>query len=84
MFSLFFVGHVKPCTFVLNFLVSPVLANEFSRPSQQFFSLFSASPVRSSLTPPFFLYTKSKGEDGKYLKKVSKGDLPVEVWTTLL
>jgi hypothetical protein len=37
--------------------------------------------VRSSLTPPCYPYTTSKGEGGKYPKQVSKGDLPVEVWT---
>jgi hypothetical protein len=29
-------------------------------------------------------YTTSKGEGGKYTKQVSKGDLPIEVWTALL
>jgi hypothetical protein len=39
---------------------------------------FNASSVMSSLTP-CYLYTTSKGEGEKYLKEVSKGDLPVEV-----
>jgi hypothetical protein len=44
------------------------------------FSTLNASPMRSSPTHPFFPYTTSKGEGGKYIKKVSKGDLSVEVW----
>jgi hypothetical protein len=42
-------------------------------------STFNASPIRSSLTPPCFPYTKSKGEGGKHPKRISKGDLLVEV-----
>jgi hypothetical protein len=45
---------------------------------------FNASPVRSSLTPHLYPYTTSKGEGGKYLKKVSKGDLTIEMWIALL
>jgi len=37
-----------------------------------------------SLAPPFYPYTTSKGEGGKYPKQVSNGDLPVEVCTALL
>jgi len=47
-------------------------------------STFNASLVVSSLTPPVYPYTTSKGEGGKYLKKVSKGDLLVEVWCPCL
>jgi len=46
--------------------------------------LLSASPMGSSLTPPYFPYTTSKGEGGKYTKQISKGDLLVEVWISLL
>jgi hypothetical protein len=38
----------------------------------------------SSLSLPCCPYTISKGEGGKYPNKYSKGDLPIEVWTTLL
>jgi hypothetical protein len=48
------------------------------------FFFFNASHVISSFTHPCFPYPTSKGESGKYPKQVSKGDLPVEVWTTLL
>jgi hypothetical protein len=48
------------------------------------FSSFNASLVVSYATPPYFPYTTSKGEDGKYPKQVPKGDLLVEVWHTPL
>jgi hypothetical protein len=48
------------------------------------FFFFNASHVRSSLTPLLFPYTTSMGEGGKYPKKVSKGDLPIEVWDAML
>ena len=47
-------------------------------------STFSASLVRSSLTPPCCPYTTSKSEGGKYPKQFSIGDLPVEVWNPML
>jgi hypothetical protein len=37
----------------------------------------------SSLTSPYCPYTNYKGKGGKYPKKVSKGDLPVEVWLVM-
>jgi hypothetical protein len=36
------------------------------------FSSFNASPVRSSLTPPCYPYTISKGEGGKHPNQVFK------------
>jgi hypothetical protein len=48
------------------------------------FFYFNASHMRFSLTPPFYPYTTSKGEGGKYPKQVSKGDFLVVVWISLL
>ena len=36
------------------------------------------------ITPCCCLYTTFGGKGGRYLKKVSKGELVVEVWATLL
>jgi len=47
-------------------------------------SALKASPLRSSLTPPYNPYAISKGESGKYPKQVSNGDLLVDVCTTML
>jgi hypothetical protein len=43
-----------------------------------------ASHVMSSLTPPYCPCTTSKGKCDKYTKQVSKGNLLVEVRTTML
>jgi len=45
---------------------------------------FKESPVRSSLTPHYFSYTITKGEGGKYPKQVLFGEIPIEVWISLL
>jgi len=47
------------------------------------FSTFNVSLVVSSITP-FYPYTTSKEEGGKYPKDASKGDLLVEMWIALL
>jgi hypothetical protein len=43
------------------------------------FPAFYSYLVMSSLIPPFYPYTTSKDEGGKYLNKFSEGDLQVEV-----
>ena len=48
------------------------------------FSALNGSDVVSSLTFPYYPYTTSRYKGRKYLKKVSKEDLPIEEYPTIL